>query len=182
MLIASDMLFCRRGAEAYLTPHAARIGVFFDGVAFKLISDYYLSESAWQRRLAFQGIDALAESHVGQWLRMTARVVERHGAPYWAIHRGDLQAALLEAVTAHPDIELKLGTRVEDFVVHGHGVTVAGRRGARPVSAMRAACHAARSSTLSAPTQSLMRLSAGLGAILLMMALYPEGSSALAPR
>lgn len=47
----------------------------------------------------------------------------RYGTPYWVIHRGDLQAALLEAVRAHPDISLKLGIRVEDFAVHGHGVT-----------------------------------------------------------
>jgi salicylate hydroxylase len=52
---------------------------------------------------------------------------KRYGAPYWAIHRGDLQAALLEAVRASPDIALKLGTTVEDFVVHAHGVSAACR-------------------------------------------------------
>ena len=40
---------------------------------------------------------------------------KRYGAPYWVIHRGDLQTVLLEAVRAHPDIALQLGTRVEDF-------------------------------------------------------------------
>src|SRR5262249_42537634 len=40
---------------------------------------------------------------------------KRYGAPYWVIHRGDLQAVLLDAVRAHPDIVLHLGTRVEDF-------------------------------------------------------------------
>ncbi len=55
---------------------------------------------------------------------------ERYGAPYWTIHRGDLQRVLVEAARAHPDIALKLGTTVEDFVTHGHGVSVACRRGA----------------------------------------------------
>lgn len=54
----------------------------------------------------------------------------RYGAPYWVIHRGDLQAALIEAVQASPDIDLRLGTRVEDYVVHAHGISVACRRGA----------------------------------------------------
>ena len=55
----------------------------------------------------------------------------RYGAPYWVTHRGDLQAALLDAVRASPDLVLRLGTRVEDFVAHGHGVSVGCRQGAR---------------------------------------------------
>jgi salicylate hydroxylase len=50
---------------------------------------------------------------------------QRYGAPYWIIHRGDLQAILLEAAAANPDIVLRLGTRVDDFAIHGNGVTVA---------------------------------------------------------
>jgi salicylate hydroxylase len=55
-------------------------------------------------------------------------VEQRYGAPYWSIHRGDLQAALLETVHESPDVDLKLGTKVEDFVVHAHGVSAACRR------------------------------------------------------
>lgn len=54
----------------------------------------------------------------------------RYGAPYWMIHRGDLQAALLEAVRANPDITLTLGTKIEDYAVHAHGVTVQAHSGA----------------------------------------------------
>jgi salicylate hydroxylase len=53
----------------------------------------------------------------------------RYGAPYWSIHRGDLQAALIEAVEAEPAITLRLGTRVEDFTVNGSGVVAAGHEG-----------------------------------------------------
>jgi 2-polyprenyl-6-methoxyphenol hydroxylase-like FAD-dependent oxidoreductase len=49
---------------------------------------------------------------------------QRYGAPYWIIHRGDLQAALVAAVTQEHDVSLKLGMRVEDFATHSHGVTV----------------------------------------------------------
>lgn len=51
----------------------------------------------------------------------------RYGAPYWVIHRGDLQAALLAAVSRRLEITLKLGARVEDFVTHPNGITVSAR-------------------------------------------------------
>src|SRR5271163_433702 len=57
---------------------------------------------------------------------------QRYGAPYWVIHRGDLQAALLAAVSRRLEIRLKLGARVEDFATHPNGITVSahGRSGA----------------------------------------------------
>ncbi|MGC2124029.1 MAG: FAD-dependent monooxygenase, partial [Xanthobacteraceae bacterium] len=50
--------------------------------------------------------------------------VQRYGAPYWIIHRGDLQAVLVGAIAQERDIALKLGMRVDDFATHRHGVTV----------------------------------------------------------
>src|SRR5262245_18325016 len=46
-------------------------------------------------------------------------------APYWVIHRGDMQTTLREAVAADPNIALRLGTRVEAFALHPNGVTFA---------------------------------------------------------
>jgi salicylate hydroxylase len=57
----------------------------------------------------------------------------RYGAPYWVIHRGDLQTALREAVEATPDIALHLDSKVEDFAVHSNGVTVLTSGSARPL-------------------------------------------------
>jgi len=48
----------------------------------------------------------------------------RYGAPYWVIHRADLQGALAAAIEENSDIVLRLGARLEDFAVHQHGVTV----------------------------------------------------------
>ena len=62
---------------------------------------------------------------------LAAEAEKRYGAPYWAVHRSDLQSALLEAVHENPDIALRLGTRVEDFVVHANGISAACRRGTR---------------------------------------------------
>ncbi len=52
----------------------------------------------------------------------------RYGAPYWSIHRGDLQAALAAAVSGNLNINLKLGRRMEDFAVHGSNVSVQTRQ------------------------------------------------------
>jgi salicylate hydroxylase len=51
----------------------------------------------------------------------------RYGAPFWVIHRGDLQAALAAAVARQLDITVKLGQSVEDFVAYPNGVTVSAR-------------------------------------------------------
>ena len=58
---------------------------------------------------------------------------QRYGAPYWIIHRGDLQTALVGAVVQEREISLKLGMSVEDFVTHANGVTVSARGAGRPV-------------------------------------------------
>lgn len=58
-----------------------------------------------------------------------ATAERRYGAPYWTIHRGDLQLALADAARAHDDITLSLGTRIEDFAAHKNGVTVQSKRG-----------------------------------------------------
>jgi salicylate hydroxylase len=59
-----------------------------------------------------------------------AEAERRYGAPYWTIHRGDLQRVLADAARADPDIALRLGLHVEDQAAHAQGVTVAVRRGA----------------------------------------------------
>jgi len=53
----------------------------------------------------------------------------RAGAPYWVMHRADLQAALQAEVNDHPDIELRLGCQFEDVVPHAKGLTVVQRSG-----------------------------------------------------
>jgi salicylate hydroxylase len=63
-----------------------------------------------------------------------AAAERRFGAPYWMIHRGDLQAALAGALADNPDIVLKLGTRVEDFATDAGGVTVAARKDGEPAN------------------------------------------------
>jgi salicylate hydroxylase len=51
------------------------------------------------------------------------------GAPYWVLHRADLQAALQAEVSDHHDIELRLGCQFEDVATHAKGLTVVARSG-----------------------------------------------------
>ena len=48
---------------------------------------------------------------------------ERYGAPYWAVHRGDLQEALAAAAFRQPGVTAKLGQRLDDFITHRNGIT-----------------------------------------------------------
>jgi salicylate hydroxylase len=51
------------------------------------------------------------------------------GAPYWVVHRADLQGALQAHVNDNPAIELRLGCQFEDAVTHAKGLTVVQRSG-----------------------------------------------------
>jgi salicylate hydroxylase len=108
------------GAGIQLSPNATRILIAL-GLGERLRAAVSVPE-ALAIKTASGG--RLARAPLG------AEADERYGAPYWSIHRADLQAALLDAVRANPDIVLRLGTRFEDFVEHANGLSVACRRGA----------------------------------------------------
>ncbi|WP_181702763.1 FAD-dependent monooxygenase [Chthonobacter albigriseus] len=60
----------------------------------------------------------LAELPLGQGIETA------YGAPYWVVHRGDLQGALLDAVRRDGRIDLALGCCIEGMVPTDDGVTV----------------------------------------------------------
>jgi salicylate hydroxylase len=111
-----------------------------------------LSETGAGIQLSPNATNSLIALGLGERLRVSARAPEaiainsatgglltriplggdadrRYSAPYWSIHRADLQAALVDAVTANPDIVLRLGTQFQDYAVHANGLSVACRRG-----------------------------------------------------
>ncbi|WP_305989599.1 FAD-dependent monooxygenase [Roseibium sp. MMSF_3544] len=51
----------------------------------------------------------LARVELGKYIK------ERHGNPFWVIHRADLQRALLEKAQATPGITIQLGCEVKDL-------------------------------------------------------------------
>jgi len=110
------------GAGLQLSPNAARVLVAL-GLEARL-TPHVVSPEHLVVRSARSG-RLLAQAPLG------ANVAQRYGAPYWVIHRGDLQAALREAVAATPAITLELGTRVEGFAARDGGVAVSASQGAQ---------------------------------------------------
>jgi salicylate hydroxylase len=102
------------GAGIQLSPNATRI-----------LTDLGLAERLRPYAVAPEAIQIRAASgRPIQRIPLGESAERRYGAPYWVIHRADLQAALVAAVGEMPDITLKLGTRAEDFALHQHGLTV----------------------------------------------------------
>jgi salicylate hydroxylase len=104
------------GAGIQLSPNASRVLIAL-GLRERLASHVCAPQEL-----------TVANARTGRVLArapLGAAAEQRYGAPYWIIHRGDLQSALLDAVKASPDILLRLGTRVDDFATHRNGITVA---------------------------------------------------------
>ncbi len=107
------------GAGIQLSPNATRILIAL-GLGERLRADAFVPEAI--------AIKTAAGSKLAR-IPLGEEAEHRFSAPYWAIHRADLQAALLDAVRANPDIVLRLGTKVEDFIEHTKGLSVACRQG-----------------------------------------------------
>lgn len=108
------------GAGLQLSPNASRI----------------LIELGLQPRLAghavvTEAISLMSARSGGELIRLPLgeAAASRAGAPYWVVHRADLQGALKAEVDAHPDIELRLGCQFEDVAAHARGLTVVQRSG-----------------------------------------------------
>ena len=105
------------GAGIQLSPNAARTLVDL-GLA-PMLRPHAVAPTALRVLSATTGLE-IVRVPLGE-------AEQRYGAPYWVIHRGDLQAALTSAIAGRLDVVLKLGMHVEDFVAHRNGVTVAAR-------------------------------------------------------
>jgi salicylate hydroxylase len=108
------------GAGLQLSPNASRV----------------LIDLGLQPRLAARAVIPDAVSIMsGRLGREIARLPlgeaasARAGAPYWVVHRADLQAALQAQINDNPDIELRLGCQFEDLAPHAKGLTVVQRSG-----------------------------------------------------
>ncbi len=111
------------GAGIQLSPNATRI-----------LDELELGDELKRHGVMPEGLRVLAAKSGREILRMPlgAPATRRYGAPYWLIHRGDLQAALAAAAAQNLSITIKLGMHADDFVAHANGVTVSahGRAGA----------------------------------------------------
>jgi salicylate hydroxylase len=108
------------GAGLQLSPNASRVLVGL-GLADRLAA----------RAVTPEAISIMSARAGAELIRLPLgeAATRRAGAPYWVIHRADLQSALQGAVNDHPDIELRLGCQFEDTASHARGLTVVHRRG-----------------------------------------------------
>jgi salicylate hydroxylase len=109
------------GAGLQLSPNASRVLASLGGIEGRLKPRAVTPE-------AISIMSARAGSEIAR-LPLGEAAVSRAGAPYWVVHRADLQAALQAEVNDHPDIELRLGCQFEDVTTHAKGLTVVQRSG-----------------------------------------------------
>ncbi|MGC2711811.1 MAG: FAD-dependent oxidoreductase [Pseudolabrys sp.] len=110
------------GAGLQLSPNASRVLIALG-----------LRERLASVAVAPQAIRVMAGGSARQIVRIPLgdEMQRRYGAPYWSIHRGDLQSALAEVVRKERDVVLEVGARLEEFAAHVNGVSVLGRRGSQ---------------------------------------------------
>jgi salicylate hydroxylase len=101
------------GAGIQLSPNATRVLVAL-GLAERL-KPAIVQPSAIRLRSGPSGREIVA-------MPLDAATLERYGAPYWVIHRADLQKALIEAIADEPHIALAVGAKVDDFTIDAIGV------------------------------------------------------------
>ena len=84
----------------------------------------------------FAGVPEAIVVHAGSSGRVLTRlplgtwIANRHGAPYWVAHRGDLHRVLLDAALADPRIAIRTSFDVASVSAIATGVTVTARSGA----------------------------------------------------
>lgn len=140
--MTAALAIANRGFRVHLLDQAERLqetgaGIQLSANATRVLIDLGLRERLQRVTVAPEGLRVRSARTGREIVRMPlgAAFETDYGAPYWVIHRGDLQAALLEFVSEHPDIVLDLGARVEEFAVHSHGVTAGLTRRGTPSDA-----------------------------------------------
>lgn len=107
--------FSEVGAGLQISPNASRV----------LIG---LGLGAALRRVASEpprvAIRDLASGRAIGGVALGGGMRERFGAPYWVVHRADLQTVLLDAVRGRPGIRLLVGRDVADVQEDADGVTL----------------------------------------------------------
>jgi 2-polyprenyl-6-methoxyphenol hydroxylase-like FAD-dependent oxidoreductase len=106
------------GAGVQLSPNATRILIGL-GLADRLRP--HVVAPAMIRVLSARSGREIVRIPLGE------RAAQRYGAPYWMIHRGDLQAALSAAAAQDLNVVVRLGMTLEDFATYPNGVTVSAR-------------------------------------------------------
>jgi salicylate hydroxylase len=134
--LTASLALAARGFRVVVLEKVARLEEIGAGLQLSPNASRVLIDLGLQPRLAARAVipDAISLMSArsgGEITRMPLgeAATFRSGAPYWVMHRADLQAALQAAVNDNPDIELRLGCQFEDAGTHAKGLTVVQRSG-----------------------------------------------------
>jgi len=129
------LALARRGFRVTVLEQAARLeepgaGIQLSPNASRILIDLGLGGRLRACAIVPEGLRVLAASG-REIVRMPlgAAAEQRYGAPYWLVHRGDLQAALAGAAAANLNVSLRLGMRLEDFAALDNSISVSAQVG-----------------------------------------------------
>jgi len=134
--LTAALALARRGFRVVILEKAERLEEAGAGLQLSPNASRVLVELGLQPRLAARAVtpDAISLMSArsgGEVVRLPLgeAATFRAGAPYWVVHRADLQRALQAHANDNPDIELRLGWQFEDVVAHAKGLTIVQRSG-----------------------------------------------------
>ncbi|HML14678.1 MAG TPA: FAD-dependent monooxygenase [Xanthobacteraceae bacterium] len=132
--LTAALALIRAGFRVVVIEQAARLeetgaGIQLSPNATRILTNLGVGDHLKRSAVAPEAIRVMRAANAREIVRIPlGREAElRYGAPYWVVHRADLQAALVEALEATSDFVLRLGSKVEDYAVHARGVTVQAR-------------------------------------------------------
>jgi salicylate hydroxylase len=138
--LSAALALARNGFRVVVLEQAQRLeatgaGIQLSPNATRTLIDLGLEEALRPHVTSPMALRVLRAASGREIVRMPLgeTLAQRYGAPYWTIHRGDLQAALADAVARQRNVTVKLGMRVEDFVAHSNGITVLTRGAVRMI-------------------------------------------------
>ena len=134
--LTASLALARQGFRVIILEKAERLeeagaGLQVSPNASRVLIDLGLQPKLAPRAVTPDAISIISARSGGELARLPLgeAAAFRAGAPYWVLHRADLQAALQAQVGENPDIELRLGCQFEDVVTHAKGMTVVQRSG-----------------------------------------------------
>jgi salicylate hydroxylase len=134
--LTASLALARQGFRVVVLEKAERLEEAGAGLQLSPNASRVLIDLGLQPRLAPRAITPEAISLInarsgGEIVRLPLgdAATFQAGAPYWVVHRADLQAALQAEIGNNPDIELRLGCQFEDVGTHAKGLTVVQRSG-----------------------------------------------------
>ena len=134
--LTASLALAQKGFRVVLLEKAERLeeagaGIQLSPNASRILVELGLEPRLAGRAVAPESINIMSARAGGEISRLPLGQAATFaaGAPYWVVHRADLQAALVAHVNDNPDIDLRLGCQFDDVTKHARGLTVVQRRG-----------------------------------------------------